>query len=104
VQAEHDRRVIGHLHVERGIFKTQRQVPFEARVGGRAHIWRESNLHAIAEPRLDVEIPACHVEGVVAVLFVQFGGVYCRNETTPKVTAGKFELAGPCRCVACGLR
>ena len=63
------------LGVQRGVFQAQRQVAVEAGVGRRPHVRREPNADAVREPRLDVEVAARDVERVVAVLFVQLGGV-----------------------------
>ena len=75
VKAEHDRNAVTRLDVQRGVFEAQRQIPVEAGVGGRPHIGREPDLHAVRESCLDVEVAARDVERVVSVRFVQFGGV-----------------------------
>ena len=99
VQAEHDRHAVSHLHVQRGVFETQRQVPFEAGVGGRPHIRREPDASRGRESRLDVEIAARDVEGVVAVLLVQFGGVLQERDDAERHRreSSSWPAGSPCR-------
>ena len=99
VQAEHDRHVVIHLDVERGVFQPQRQVPVEAGVGCRSHIRREPDLDAVRQSRLDVQVAAGDVERVVAVLLVQFGGVLQKRDDAER--HGGIVRGGG---IGCGVR
>jgi hypothetical protein len=67
VQAEHDRNAVTRLDVQRGVFEAQGQIAVETGVGGRPHIGREPDLHAVRQSRLDVEVAARDVERVVPI-------------------------------------
>jgi hypothetical protein len=82
VEAEHDRRVVGDLRIERGVFESQREVLVEVGVGRRPHIRREPHAHAVRELRLDVHVAASDVECVVPVCFMQLGVVLQEGDDT----------------------